>query len=349
MRPTSPLLLLAALGLALGPAYAAATPARSLQQTTELLAPAPAAPTPAPAASAAMAMAPAAENPLLARFRISAAQAELLSELYGQPADLASVLLGDLRAAGVTPEPVQPFPAPAPLATVFDSGAAGRLAGLAGCLACCVAGPVPTALLAGDAVPNPLPLPHPLPPVATRAVLLAKVKEGDAAAAEALLAGEANPNVPDAATGETPLFAAVEQAASNPNLLQLLLVSTSAAPQLWTAGCGPVRCIPRAVCRTPSSPCRRRALRVLAHAPRTCPLPALQVAPTPTSAAPMVRLRCRGGALHERWAGRRVSPLSAITCPCRPPRPYRRRHPAAAGHCRRAGQPDCVGAAGCWR
>ena len=56
-------------------------------------------------------------------------------------------------------------------------------------------------------------------------MLLAQVKEGRVPAVEQLLGGAADPNVADAATGETPLFYAVAQRAQSPQLLPLLLSS----------------------------------------------------------------------------------------------------------------------------
>jgi hypothetical protein len=79
---------------------------------------------------------------------------------------------------------------------------------------------------AGVAVESPPPAPAPLPEAASlySAALLAAVKEGNAPAAETLLAHAANPNAVDAATGDTPLFYAVE---SQQELLPILLESAS--------------------------------------------------------------------------------------------------------------------------
>lgn len=63
------------------------------------------------------------------------------------------------------------------------------------------------------------------------AVLLAQARQGSVPAVEELLSEQGDPNVADPVTGETPLFAALEQAAmGEPELLTLLLSRKSSLP-----------------------------------------------------------------------------------------------------------------------
>ena len=176
-----------------------------------------------PAAAAARSLSqappPASEDSFAAEFRLSSAQASLLRDLYDR-ADPAAAVEARARAL--------PAGLPAPRTSTRSSrlSASPRVAPMPAHL------PVQADLAsAGITVVRPPPFPAPLPESADLfdAVLLGAVQRGRVPAVEALLAGLADPNTVNKATGETPLFAAVGERKAEPQLLPLLLQSETAA------------------------------------------------------------------------------------------------------------------------
>lgn len=114
-------------------------------------------------------------------------------------------------------------------------------------------------------------------------VLLALVKQGRVPAVEQLLDSEADPNTVDPATGETPLFSALAQRDTQPQLLALLMESELAERAAGlgssSASLGLACATAAAVCSVLDASARRlhwtedphRCLTLLAAPPQTAP------------------------------------------------------------------------------